>query len=96
MDPGDIRYALLTASNKLPVNFQKVNIHLSESNHVMIARNALLTHIILSLGFNPALPGDLKYLWDFWYSYQWEEHVRKRFVDDLQMHMKIIKDFKLL
>ena len=90
MDPGDIRNALLTAS-KLPDNVQKVNIHLSIKLWV-IARNALHTHIILSPVFNPALPGDLKYLWDVWNSCQWEENVRKRFVDDLQKYMKIIKD----
>ena len=49
-----------------------------------VARDILLAFTMLSDDFNPADQADMKYLWDVWFSVQWSESTRKRFVKDVK------------
>jgi len=70
---------------KLTEAYHKVNFHLiSDDSEPTIARNILIAHIILSDGFDPLNPTDLQYLWDVWYSLQWNEATKKRFIKDVK------------
>ena len=48
------------------------------------ARNVLLLYIVLSNGFDPENTDNLDYLWTVWYSLQWTEDTRKRFIKDVE------------
>ena len=80
---GDLRNALLTVS-KLLIGYKELNIQLNDDYDIITARNVLLAHIILSDDFDPAKPSDLAYLWDVWYSLQWLEETKQRFIKDIQ------------
>ena len=81
---GDLRNALLMAS-QCSAAYHKLDIHLSDSSDIFTARNYLFIHVILSPEFDSS-PGstDFQYLWDLWYSFQWSEATRKRFVRDVR------------
>ena len=64
-----MRNALFTASNLTPA-YKKLNFHFSDDSEIIIARNILITHILLSNDFSSTNPTDLAYLWDVWYSAQ--------------------------
>lgn len=83
MDCVDMRSALLTVA-KLPASVEMLEIHMSSSVIILMARNLLLTHVMLSSNFDPACHEDMDYLWSIWYSYQWSEAIRNRFVSDLK------------
>ena len=83
MDCVDMRNALLTVA-KLPAIVEKLDIHMSDKVLMMTSRNLLITHIMLSSNFDPACSKDIDYLWSIWYSYQWEETVRQRFIKDVK------------
>lgn len=44
----------------------------------------MLVHIILSDDFDPENLNDIKYLWDVWYSLQWNNVTKKRIIKDVQ------------
>ena len=50
---------------------------------VQVARDLLVAYIMLSNDFNPANPTDMKYLWDVWFSAQWNESTRKRVAENI-------------
>ena len=79
---GDMRNALYTIS-KLTDAYPKLNVHLCDKSEVTTARNILLSHIMLSDGFDSKKISDVDYLWDVWYSTRWSETVRHRFIKDL-------------
>jgi len=81
LDSGDLRNALLTAS-KAPIG-KLVNLYLCDSCPMVTARNALISHIMISDHFNPEKEEDMRYLWDLWYSYEWEETTWAKFNRDL-------------
>ena len=81
MDSGDLRNALLTAS-KAPAG-KLVNLHLCDSNPVITARNILISNIMMSNDFNPEKEEDIGYLWDLWYSFEWDETTWTKFNKDL-------------
>ena len=83
LDSGDLRNALLTVS-KLSEAYQQLNIHLSDDFEMVSARNVLLLYIMLSNGFDPENTDNLDYLWTVWYSLQWTEDTRKRFIKDVE------------
>ena len=64
-----MRNALLTASKMSPVH-GKIDIHLSDDSDIIIARNLLITHILLDDNFHPTDLADLNYIWHVWYSTQ--------------------------
>lgn len=66
---GDMRNALFTASTLTPA-YKKLNFHFIDNSEIIIARNILITHILLSHDFSTTNPIDLSYLWDVWYSAQ--------------------------
>ena len=78
---GDMRNALCTAS-KINEAYHELEVHVSDNSNFIVARNLLITHIILSDDFDPFVPSNITYLWDLWYSCQWGEMTRKRFVKD--------------
>ena len=80
---GDLRNVLLTVS-KLTNAYKKLTIHLNDECDIVTARNILMTNIILSNRFDPDNPNDVSYLWDVWYSLQWTECNRKRFIKDVK------------
>ena len=80
---GDLRHVLLTGS-KLSNAYQELNIHLNNDVNIITARNMLIAHIFSSDDFDPASPADIDYLWNVWYSLQWTEDTRKRFLKDIR------------
>ena len=82
MGSGDLRHVLLTGS-KLSNAYQQLNIHLNDVN-IITARNLFIAHIFSSDDFDPASPADVDYLWNVWYSLQWTEDTRKRFIKDIR------------
>lgn len=42
-----------------------------------------MVYIMMSEEFDPANPADIDYLWSVWYSLQWADNTRKRFLKDL-------------
>ena len=69
---------------KLTDAYKIVNFHFSDDSKSVLARNILLVHIILSDDFDPENLNDIKYLWDVWYSLQWNNVTKKRFIKDVQ------------
>jgi len=43
----------------------------------------LITHIISASEFNPERVDDLQYVWNVWYSTQWDSSTAKRFSKDV-------------
>ena len=80
---GDLRNALVTAS-KLSDAYKNLNIHLNDDLDIVVARNVLMAHILLSDEFDPDNPAEVDYLWDVWYSLQWTENIRNRFLKDVR------------
>ena len=84
MHSGDLRHVLLTGS-KLSDAYQELNIHLSNDLiNIFTARNFVIACILVSEDFDPGTPADVDYLWNVWYSLQWTEDTRKRFLKDVQ------------
>ena len=79
MGSGDLRNVLLTGA-KLSTACLKLNMHISDMCDITVARNYLLVNIVLDRDFDPAVPSNIQYLWDVWYSTQWTETTRARFV----------------
>ena len=82
MGSGDLRNALCTAS-KITEAYHELEVHLSDHSDIIVARNLLIAHIILD-DFNPAVLSNVNYLWELWYSCQWGEITRQRFVKDVK------------
>ena len=80
---GDLRNALFTVS-KLTIAYPELEIHLCDNSDVIMTRNFVIANIMLSETFDPANTADLDYLWNLWYSLQWTESTRRRFVKDLK------------
>lgn len=80
---GDMRNPLYTIS-KLTEAYPELNVHLCDNSEIVTARNILLSHIMLSDGFDSRKMSDVDYLWDVWYSTRWSETVRQRFIKDLK------------
>ena len=75
---------MLTVS-KLTDAYSELHIHLSEDYDVVTARNVLMIHVMKSNDFYPASnPAYLDYLWDLWYSLQWTDDTKKRFLKDIK------------
>ena len=81
---GDLRSALWTVW-KLTEAYKEVIFHVQDGFDTVVARNILLVHIMVAEDFHPDSPEDLQYLWDIWYSLQWSEKTRKRFVKDVKL-----------
>ena len=79
----DLKNALLTAA-KLTEAYKELNIHMNVFNELQAARDLLVAYIMLSQDFVPTNLTDMKYLWDVWYSSQWNEATRARFVIDVK------------
>ena len=77
-----MRNALLTAS-KINEAYHELVVHVSDHSDFIVARNLLITCIIVSDDFDPSIPRNINYLWDLWYSCQWGEITRKRFIKDV-------------
>ena len=70
MDSGDLRNALLTAS-EASQQFMS-NIHLSDANEIVTARNIFAVSIILSQRFNPEIVEDMMFIWNVLFSFEWD------------------------
>ena len=79
---GDLRNALVTAVGSSK-ECNKLNLHLSDTCSVTVARNIVSAHVINSDSFDANDSDDLHYLWSIWYSFKWNEPIRSRFVIDL-------------
>ena len=79
---GDLRNALVTAVGSSK-KCNKLNLHLSDTCSVTVARNIVSAHVINSDSFDANDSDDLHYLWSIWYSFKWNEPIRSRFVIDL-------------
>jgi len=77
-----LKNALWTAAQQTEA-YKKLNLHMCVYSDVQVARDLLVAYIMLSNDFNPANSTDMKYLWDIWFSAQWNESTRKRFVKDV-------------
>ena len=67
--------------------YHELDIHLSDGCDTITARNFLIAHVMLSDSFDPSSPADLQYLWDLWYSFQWDDITRQRFLKNIQLLM---------
>ena len=83
MNCTDLKNALQTAAKQTEA-YKQLNLHMSVHNPLQVARDILVAYIILSADFDPANPTDMKYLWDVWFSAQWNESTRQRFVKDVK------------
>ena len=81
---GDMKSALYTASLRSPA-FPGLQIHMNDICGSIIARNILIAHIITSHDFDPKNQKDLQYLWDVWYTTQWDDVTSKRFLKDVNL-----------
>ena len=77
---GDLRNALFTGA-MLTEAYPELNIHMNDVFDLTVARNFLLINILLDEDFDPDVESDIQYLWDVWYSTQWTETTRARFVE---------------
>ena len=76
-----MRNALHTAVSS--PDFKNLHIHINDCNSSIIARNILITHIITSPDFKPNNQTELDYVWDVWYSTQWDDATKTRFIKDV-------------
>jgi len=83
MNCTDLKNALQTAAKQTEA-YKQLNLHMSVHNPLQVARDKLVTSIMLLADFDPANPTDMKYLWDVWFSAQWNEFTRQRFVKDMK------------
>jgi hypothetical protein len=83
---GDLRNALVTVA-KMSDAYPMLNLHMNDDCNLTTARNILITHTILSDNFNPSK--DMDYIWDLWYSLQWNNFTRQRFARDVKTLMDI-------
>ena len=74
-----MKSALYTASLRSPA-FSGLQIHMNDVCSSTIAWDILITHIIIALDFDAKNPTDIQYLWDVWYSAQWDDVTTKRFL----------------
>ena len=74
---------MLTAS-KLSNAYKELNINVCDDYDIATARNVLMVYIMLSEEFDPENRADMDYLWSVWYSLQWTDTTRKRFLNDLK------------
>ena len=81
---GDLGNSLWTVG-KLTEAYKEVNFHIQDGYDTVVARDILIVHIMVAEDFDPDSPEDLQYLWDIWYSLQWSEKTRKRFVKDVKL-----------
>ena len=77
MDSGYLRNALLTAS-EASQQFMS-NIHLSDANEIVTARNIFAVSIILSQRFNPEIVEDMMFIWNVLFSFEWDYNTSERF-----------------
>lgn len=76
-----MRNALCTAA-QVTDSYQKLSVHMTDTNELVVARNILLSHIMFTV--DASNPIDMSYLWDVWHSLNWSESTRIRFVKDLE------------
>ena len=79
-----MRNAFHTAALQSHTNLKNLNIHLNDNYESIIARNVLITQIVTNKEFNAANPDDLQYVWDVWYSTQWNDTTAKRLLKDVE------------
>ena len=84
MGCGDLRNALKVTS-EMTEAYPELKIHCIDDSASILARNILIVHIVNSDGFDPTNPNDLQYIWDVWYSLQWNEVTKKRFIKDVKL-----------
>ena len=77
-----MRNALHTAAQS-PTDLKNLNIHLNDNYECVIARNFFITHVVTNKEFNTSNQDDLQYVWDVWYSTQWNDTTAKRFLKDV-------------
>ena len=83
---GDLRNPLFMAT-QCSEAYHELDIHLSDSNDQIVARNILINHVIRSSEFNPKKPNDIQYLWELWYGFQWNDITKRRFIQDVKKLM---------
>ena len=83
MGCGDLRNALKVTA-EMTEAYPELRIHCIDDSASILARNILIVHIVNSDGFDPTNPNDLQYIWDVWYSLQWNEVTKKRFIKDVK------------
>jgi hypothetical protein len=77
-----MRNAFHTAAQS-PTDLKNLNIHLNDNYECVIARNVLITQIVTNKEFSASNQDDLQYIWDVWYSTQWNDTTAKRFLKDV-------------
>ena len=80
---GDLRNVLHTIGLSCSTKLEDLHIHLNDNHSSVIARNILILHIITASDFNPNDQNDLEYVWNVWYSTQWDASTVKRFSKDV-------------
>lgn len=83
MGCGDLRNALHTLCHMTKA-YPELDAHLSDNSDVNLTRNYVIAHIVLSENFDPAVLTNIDYIWDIWYSTQWNDTTRKRFLKDVK------------
>ena len=62
--------------------YPELDIHMSDSCDIIVARNVLITQVILEDSFDPENLTDCQYLWELLYGCQWTNGTRQRFIRD--------------
>lgn len=76
---GDIRNILASLSARPPPHVTRMQLHLNDMNVAVLARSALMLHLVCTGLVDAARPGDVQFLWDVWYNTVWSAATHDRF-----------------
>jgi len=79
---GDIQNVLHMVAET--INYHQKTIFLNDVSAPLMARNILLFHILFKPHFHSTDQTDLNFLWDVWYSLEWNENTKTRCVSELK------------
>lgn len=80
MGVQDFRHVLQTTA-QLSDAYKKLNVNLVSPDRFL--KEVLFLNILLADAFDPTNPNDIQYLWDVYYSFQWNKQTKSRFIKDV-------------
>jgi hypothetical protein len=81
MGVQDFRHVLQTTA-QLSDAYKKLNVNLVSPDRFL--KEVLFQNILLADAFDPTNPNDIQYLWDVYYSFQWNKQTKSRFIKDVR------------
>ena len=89
---GDIRNILASLSTRPPPHVTRMQLHLNDMNAAVLARSALMLHMVCTGLIDAARPGDMQFLWDVWYNTVWSEATQDRFRGAVQSLLESLEN----